>query len=174
MSPGQSRDFLRSPAVSCSWGVGHRAHVFSQTRSSWKLWTHLRNEPASPHCRAESIPSSVLFLPAQGTPPLHPPPRFCLNILPCWLHPVSSQDLYPSIHFISLYTFQSKGFPGGSDGKESACGVGDTDSIPGSGRSPGEANEDPLQDSCLENPTDRRAWWATVQGATKSQTGLSS
>ena len=39
--------------------------------------------------------------------------------------------------------------------------------------SPGEANEDPLQYSCLENPTDRRAWWATVQGATKSQTGLS-
>ena len=44
------------------------------------------------------------------------------------------------------------GFPGGSDGKESACSVGDLGSIPGSGRSPGEGNGNPLQYSCLENP----------------------
>ena len=43
-----------------------------------------------------------------------------------------------------------KGFPGGSDGKESACNAGDQGSIPGSGRSPGEANGYPLQYSCLE------------------------
>ena len=36
--------------------------------------------------------------------------------------------------------------------------------IPGSGRSPGEGNDNPLQDSCLENPLDRGAWWATVHG----------
>ena len=47
------------------------------------------------------------------------------------------------------------GFPGGSDGKESACNVGDPDSIPGLGRSPGEGNGYPLQYSCLENPMDR-------------------
>ena len=46
------------------------------------------------------------------------------------------------------------GFPGGSDGKASACNVGDTGSIPGSGRSPGEGNGNPLQHSCLENPMD--------------------
>ena len=40
--------------------------------------------------------------------------------------------------------------------------------IPGSGRSPGEGHGNSLQDSCLENPTDRGAWWATVHGATKS------
>ena len=54
-------------------------------------------------------------------------------------------------------------FPGGSDGKESACSVGDPGSIPGSGRSPGEGNDNPLQYSCLENPMDGGAWWATAQ-----------
>ena len=46
----------------------------------------------------------------------------------------------------------------------------DVGSIPGSGRSPGEGNGNPLQYSCLENPMDRGAWWATVHGVTKSQT----
>ena len=49
-------------------------------------------------------------------------------------------------------------FPGGSDGKASAYNAGDPDSIPGSGRSPGEGNGNPLQYSCLENPMDRGAW----------------
>ena len=52
-------------------------------------------------------------------------------------------------------------FPGGSDGKESACKVGDLGLIPGLGRSPGEGNGNPLQFSCLENPMDGGAWWAT-------------
>ena len=62
----------------------------------------------------------------------------------------------------------SEGFPGGSDGKESTCNVGDLDSIPGLGRFPGEGNGNPLQCSCLENPMDRGAWRATVHGVTKS------
>ena len=65
------------------------------------------------------------------------------------------------------------GFPGGSDGKESSCNAGGPGSIPGSGRSPGEGNGNPLQYSCLGNPMDRAAWWATVHGVTKSQTRLS-
>ena len=52
------------------------------------------------------------------------------------------------------------GFPGGSDDKESACNAGDLDSR--LGRSPGEGNGYPLHCSCLENPMDQRAWWATV------------
>ena len=64
------------------------------------------------------------------------------------------------------------GFPGGSDSKESVCNVGAPGSIPGLGRSPGEGNGNPLQYSCLENPMDRGAWWATVHGVAKSQTGL--
>ena len=75
--------------------------------------------------------------------------------------------------FILKEFHKSVGFPGGSDGKESACSVGDPGSIPGSGRSPGEGNGNPLQYSCLENPTDRRAWWATVHEVLKSQTRLS-
>ena len=53
-------------------------------------------------------------------------------------------------------------FPGGSEGKASACSAGDLGSIPGSGRSPGEGNGNPLQYSCLENPMDGRAWGATI------------
>ena len=49
-------------------------------------------------------------------------------------------------------------FPGGSDGKASAYNVGDLGSIPGSGRSPGEGNGNPLQYSCLENPMDGGDW----------------
>ena len=64
-------------------------------------------------------------------------------------------------------------FPGGAEVKASACNVGDLDSIPGSGRSPGEGNGNPLQYSCLENPMDGGAWWATVHGVAKSQTRLS-
>ena len=61
----------------------------------------------------------------------------------------------------------------GSEVKASACNVGDLDSIPGSGRSPEEGNGNPLQYSCLENPMDGGAWWATVHGVAKSQTRLS-
>ena len=57
--------------------------------------------------------------------------------------------------------------------KEVACNAGDVGSIPGLGRSLGERNSNPLQNSCLENPTDRGAWWATVRGVAKSRTRLS-
>ena len=56
------------------------------------------------------------------------------------------------------------GFPPSSVGKESACNVGDLGLVPGSGRSPGEGNGNPIQYSCLENPVDRGVWWATVHG----------
>ena len=64
-------------------------------------------------------------------------------------------------------------FPGGSYSKASACNAGDPGSIPGSGRSPGEGNGNPLQHSCLENPMDGGAWSATVHGVAKSRTRLS-
>ena len=59
-------------------------------------------------------------------------------------------------------------FPGGSDGKKSACNEGDWGSIPGLGRFPGEGNVNPLQDSSLENSMDRGGWQAIVHGVTKS------
>ena len=63
--------------------------------------------------------------------------------------------------------------PGASDGKVSVYHAGDPDSIPGSRRSPGEGNGNPLQYYCLENPMDRGAWQATVHRVAKSRTQLS-
>ena len=68
---------------------------------------------------------------------------------------------------MAVITIKRWGFPGGSDGKESACNAGDQSLIPGSGRS-GEGNGNPL----LENSMERGAWWATVDGVTKTQTQL--
>ena len=64
------------------------------------------------------------------------------------------------------------GFPGGLDGKESACNVGDPGSIPVLGRSLGDGNGNSLQYSCLENSMDREAWQATVHGIAKCWTRL--
>ena len=66
-----------------------------------------------------------------------------------------------------------RGFPGGSDGKASACNAGDPGLISGLGRSPGEGNGDPLQYSLLESPVDGGAWWAPVHGVAKIRTRLS-
>ena len=62
-----------------------------------------------------------------------------------------------------------QGFAGGSDSKESTSNVGDLGFIPGLGRSPGGGHGHPLQCSCLENPMDRRAQWATVHGVAKKE-----
>ena len=78
--------------------------------------------------------------------------------------PLLDTNLLQIIFVFSFKLFLPKapvGFPDGSAGKESACNAGDTGdigSIPGSGRSPGRGNGNPLQDPCLENPTDRGAW----------------
>ena len=87
----------------------------------------------------------------QPSHPLSPSPPLTLNL---------SQDQ-------GLFL---RGFPGGSDSKESACNARDLGSFPGSGRSPGEGNGYPLQYSCLENSMDRGTWQATVLEVTKSRT----
>ena len=60
-----------------------------------------------------------------------------------------------------------QGFPGSPDGKQTACNAGDPGLVPVLGQSPGEGNSNPLQYSCLGNPKDRGAWWATDHGVTK-------
>ena len=65
------------------------------------------------------------------------------------------------------------GFPGGSDGKESACNADSSGSIPGWDKSPGEGNGKPPQYSCLGNRTVRGAWLSTAHGHSKSWTQLS-
>jgi len=84
------------------------------------------------------------------------------------------------VHVIATGSYENRkriliayGFPCSSDGKESACNAGDLGSIPGSGRSPGELNGNPLQYSSLENSIDKGAWQATVYGVAKSWTQLS-
>ena len=69
-----------------------------------------------------------------------------------------------------MCVLEIKGFPGGSEGKESTCNAGDLISIPGLGRSPGEANGYPLQYSCLENLPEQKSLRATVYGVAKSRT----
>ena len=64
-------------------------------------------------------------------------------------------------------TIEGYGFPGDSVVKNLPANAGDVNSIPGSERSPGEGNGNVLQYSCLGNPMDRGAWWATVHGVTK-------
>ena len=56
-----------------------------------------------------------------------------------------------------MHAIGFRGFPGGSDGKETACNAGDLGSIPGLGRSPGGGHGNPLQYSCLENPHGQRS-----------------
>ena len=60
-----------------------------------------------------------------------------------------------------------QGFSGGSVIKNPPANTGDVGSIPGSGRSPGEGNDNPLQYSCLENPIDRRDWYAIIHWIAK-------
>ena len=74
-----------------------------------------------------------------------------------WQFNMNSKGTQP---YIYTSPFSPTGFPGGSDGKESACNAGDLGLITGSGRFLGEENGNALQYSCLENSIDRGAWWA--------------
>ena len=73
------------------------------------------------------------------------------------------------MHYLFKTSRYELDFPGGSEGKEFACNAGETSPVPGLGRSPGEAYGYPLPYSCLENPMDSGAWWATVCGVAKGR-----
>ena len=88
-----------------------------------------------------------------------------MNGMPCmkqvrrpslWFHSDLLQLM--AVTLLGVYTDLPMDSPGSSDGKASAYNAGDPGSIPGSGRSPGEGNCNPLQYSCLENPMDGAAW----------------
>ena len=81
---------------------------------------------------------------------------------------LNNQSTTEEIHILKIP--RDKCFPGGSEGKDSACSVGDPGSIPGLGRSPGDRNGCPLQYSGLEHPMDRGAWRATVYGVANNWT----
>ena len=87
-----------------------------------------------------------------------------------YVYCLESKSLITLYDCVCVSLFLYLGFPGGSDSKASACNAGDPGSIPGSGRSPGEGNGNPLQYLCLENSMDGGAWWATVHGVAESDT----
>ena len=83
---------------------------------------------------------------------------------------IEGTDVVFVIFHILGSLMSSLGLPGGSVVKNAPANAGDAGLIPGSGRSPGGGNGNPLQYSCLENPMDREGWWATVHAVTKSWT----
>ena len=89
-----------------------------------------------------------------------------------FIHLIWSLSACDKPDFRVIIGSSTRGFPGGSEVKASACSVGDLGSIPGLGRSPGEGNGNPLQYACLENPMDGGAWWIRVHGVAKSRTQL--
>ena len=106
---------------------------------------------------AQSCPTLRPHESQHARPPCpSPTPRLHSDSCPSsqWCHPAISSSVVPFF------------------GKKSACNAGDSGSIPGLGRYPGEGSGNPLQYSCLENSMDRGAWWVTVHGVAKSQTQL--
>ena len=95
---------------------------------------------------------------------------YLLGFIYIWRLPWTEK---PGYIYIYTYIWCFPGFPGGSDGKASACNVGDPGSISGLGRSPREGNGNPLQYSCLENSMDGGTWKATVHRVTESWIQLS-
>ena len=110
-------------------------------------------------------------IPAEETCDCFPQPLYSMP----WINYLLSEDLIQLMAetLLGIYTDLPMNSPCGSDGKASAYNAGDQGSIPGSGRSPGEGNGNPLQYSCLENPMGRGAWWVTVHGVAQSWTRLS-
>ena len=127
---------------------------------------------------------SVLALPHGLSMKFKAQSPLCLSFSPLFLmlHPLTSWNSLASLpqahetedasHSGLVFGIINtrKGFPGSLDSKASAYNAGDPGSIPRLRRSPGQGNGNPLQYSCLENPMDREAWWATVHGVTKSRT----
>ena len=84
--------------------------------------------------------------------------------------PETRNDLKKKNTLFYIGVWLIRGFPVGSDGKESAYNAGDWGLIPGSGRSPGEGDGNPLQHSCLENSMDRGPWQTSPWGHEESDT----
>ena len=132
-----------------------------------------RGLPRAPVCLDPGFEVLVLALTGVGLCPSWSITSSAAQFLLCtkdhlWVDPLGP---LPIFLFLKLFS-GARSFPGGSDGKESACNAGDPGLIPRSGRSLGEGNGNPRY-SCLENSVDTRAWHATVHQVAKSWTCLS-
>ena len=170
----------------------HNALLAFKDRGSEGFSSHCRPQDCGACCGTQT-PSllrgtsavAIIFSSAGHPPPgvrvFPTTPQICLSFpphrdfFPCVFSCRSFLlDSGPSAEWL-FWNFQCfpcrRAFPGGSVSQEAACSAGDPGSIPGSGRSPGEGNGKPLQDSsCLENSMDRGVWGAIIHGATESQT----
>ena len=111
-------------------------------------------------------------LPSKSSLILRDNKQLILEIENSRLHPSPIHSSIWFLHSGALFPSPNhpQGLPRGINGKESACNVGGVGLISGSGRSPAEGHGNTLQYSCLQNPMDRGAWWATVRGVTLSRT----
>ena len=139
--------------------LGNLMDRWATVRGVTRSWTQLSNWAHNICLDAHVLPPVPPFFPTTTVSPLVP------HLFPIEWKLAQARNY--------IFATCSVGFPGGSDGKESACIVGDLGSVPGSGRSPGEGNGYPIQYSCLENSKDRGAWQATVHEIAKSWTRLS-
>ena len=157
--------FECSKAQSQLWGP-HLANGLDFTTSSWESTSSQASVHISPltsvHLRIYF--SYILFF------------KICFNFFPSFFIFTTFLIFKCCLKIYAYFydsLFRMKGFPGGSDVKETACSAGDPGWIPGLRRSPGEENGYPLQYSCPEHPMDRGASRATVRGVAKSETQLS-
>ena len=147
--------------LATSWTTAHQTPL-SMGSSRQESWSRLPFpspgdlpnpgiEPGSPPLQADSLPTELRGKPSVSLPPpiQNPTPPYRWRIV-----------------FKAQWQYH-RGFPGGSVVENQPANSGDAGSIPGSGRSPGVENGNPLQYSCLENSTDGRAWQATVHGVSK-------
>ena len=88
-----------------------------------------------------------------------------------WVPSMGEKNINSRFHLFDIISWSTSGSPPSLVGKEPACNAGDLGSLPGTGRSPGEGNSNPLQYSCLENPMDRGAWRTIVPGVTSQTRG---
>ena len=128
-----------------------------------KTWKHIKPKACFCYGRSGTLRPYLL-----GFPLIYVLERKVYLRVPSWVWKLNGQWSIEDKHAHLFKFFLTWGFPGGSDGKESACLAGDPGSILGCGRSPGGGHGNPLQYSCLEN----WAWWAAVQGVTESWTQL--
>ena len=169
-------------AVSASMFLGlipaWKRILFQSISTSSQFLRPFLSQPPPFVFQLDQLPCSSLSTPGPFTPPALIQVFFLLRLF-CqsqarFLGSLSSvtqpEGLVLSLvlpWYFALTSLALLGFPGGSGSKEAVCSVGNPGLIPGLGRSPGEGNDSALQYFCLENPTDRGAWWAIVHGVTR-------
>ena len=129
-----------SPPDSCPWEFSRQEYWSGLPRSTPEDLPDPGTESESYALQADSLPAELVKV---------------------------SPELYATTVYLTIAYFLCWGFPGGSDGKESPCNVGDLGSIHGLGRSPGGGHGNPVRYSGPENLMDREAWQAIAHGVTE-------